>query len=105
MNQTKLNQIAKDIIKNNIYLSMATSDGKNPWICTLFYAVDKDYTFYYISQMDSLHIKHLLKNPTVAFAIYDSTQKEGTGNGIQGLGKAHFLKEKELDEAFKYYHK
>lgn len=103
MEITQLEMIAKDIIKSNIYLTLATSDDE-PWAAPLFYAVSEDYTFYFISQMDSLHTKHILKNPNVAFAIFDSQQKEGTGNGIQGSGKAYPLKDEELDEAFKWYH-
>lgn len=103
MNKIDLNEIARKIVKENIYLTLATSDG-TPWAAPLFYAVDDKYNFYYISQMDSLHTQHILKNPTVAFAIFDSHQKEGTGNGVQGLGKAYPLKDEELPEAFKWYH-
>lgn len=102
--QQKLNQIAKNIIKNNIYLTLATSD-KNPWAAPLYYCTDKKNNFYYISQMDCVHTQHILKNPTVAFAIFDSTQKEGTGNGVQGSGKTYLLeRNEEIEEALKYYH-
>lgn len=101
--QERLNKIAEDIIKNNIYLTLATSDG-TPWAAPVFYAADDKYNFYYISQMDSLHTQQILKNHTVSFAIFDSHQKEGTGNGAQGLGKAYLLKDEELQEAFKWYH-
>jgi uncharacterized protein YhbP (UPF0306 family) len=97
-----LNQIAKDIIKKNIYLTLGTADGM-PWVAPLFYCVTKDYIFYFISQLDSVHTKHLLKNPQVAFAIFDSSQREGTGNGIQGDGKAYLIKDKELKEEIKNY--
>lgn len=103
MTQDQLNQLAKDIIKNNIYLTLGTTLGSAPWIAPLFYAVSDNLTFYFISQMDSLHTKHILENPTVAFAIFDSHQKEGTGNGVQGSGKSYLLNENELVEAFKWY--
>lgn len=104
MNQARLVEIAKEIIKSNIYLTLATSDG-TPWIAPLLYAVDDKYNFYYISQMNSLHTKHILKIPTVAFAIFDSHQKEGTGNGVQGAGKAYVLTtDGELEKAMKWYH-
>ena len=103
MNQLQLAEIAKGIIKSNVYLTLGTAD-KDPWVAPVFYAVDNKYNFYYISQMDSLHTKHILNNPTVAFAIFDSHQKEGAGNGVQGFGEAHLLKNEELSEAFKWYH-
>ncbi len=104
MNTAKLQQIAKDIIKSNIYLTLGTSDGKKPWTTPLFYACSDNYTFYFISQLDCLHVKHILQNPSVSFAIFDSHQKEGTGNGIQATGKASILNDNNLDEAFAYYH-
>ena len=103
MNQLQLAEIAKGIIKSNVYLTLGTAD-KDPWVAPVFYAVDDNYNFYYISQIDSLHTQHILENPNVAFAIFDSHQKEGTGNGVQGKGKVHLLKDDELPEAFKWYH-
>lgn len=49
------------------------------------------------------HSKHIIKNPTAAFAIFDSHQQEGTGNGVQGSGKAYLLDESKLPEAMKWY--
>lgn len=79
---------AKDILKNSHYLSIATSNGKTPWIAPLFYAVDSEYNFYFISRTDSLHGQHILKNPNVAMAIFDSTQLPGTATGLQIEAKA-----------------
>ena len=105
MKAAKLVEIAKDIIKNNIYLTLSTTDGKKPWATPLYYCADNKYNFYFISQMDSLHTKNILKDPKVAFAIFDSHQKEGTGNGVQASGKAYLLKkEKEIAEALRWFH-
>ena len=104
MTQEELNKVAREIIKNNIYLTLSTTDGNTPWSAPLFYATDDKFIFYYISQMDSLHTKNLIKNPNVAFAIFDSHQKEGTGNGVQGSGKAYLLPENEIEQALKWYH-
>lgn len=103
MDQMTLIDKTKEIIASNIYLTLATADG-DPWAATLFYAVSDTYTFYFISQMDSLHTQHILKNPNVAFSIFDSHQKEGIGNGVQGFGKAYRVDENNLKEAFKWYH-
>ena len=101
--QAKLNKIAKELIKNNIYLTLATADG-TPWAAPLFYCVDSEYNFYFISQMDSVHTKHLLKNPKVAFAIFDSHEPEGKGNGVQASGKAYLLEKRgEMEKALKWY--
>ncbi len=100
----KLKSTVQDIIKSNIYLTLATSDGK-PWAAPLFYCTDSAYNFYFISQMDSLHIHHILNNPYVAFAIFDSMAKEGTGTGVQGSGKVSLLEStEEIEIALNYYH-
>ena len=100
-----LAKVAKEIIKKNLYLTLGTTDGQIPWTAPLFYAVDPvTYNFYFIPQLDSLHPRHLLQNPTISFAIFDSRQKEGAGNGVQGSGQAFLLSDDELPEAFKHYH-
>jgi|SRR3989344_3300082 len=94
----------KNIIKDNIYLTLATSDDI-PWATPLYYCTDDEYNFYFISQLDSLHTKHIVKNPTVAFAIFDSTQKEGAGTGIQASGKVYMLDTTDaIQKALKFYH-
>lgn len=104
MMQQGLIQLAKDIIAKNIYLTLGTTDGTICWSAPVYYGIDPIYTFYFVSQMNSLHIQHILKNPDVSFTIFDSHQKEGTGNGVQGSGKVYLLPENQLDEAFKWYH-
>ncbi len=103
MDQQVLNQLARDIIKSNHHLTLGTADG-DPWVAPVYYCVDSQFNFYYASQLDSVHTKHILNNPTVAFAIFDSNQKEGTGNGIQAKGKAYVLEGDKIDEALKWYH-
>ena len=96
--------IAKDILDSNIYMTLATSSNTGrPWAAPVYYCFDKKFNFYFISQLSSRHIRHILNNPTIAFAIYDSHQKEGVGNGVQGIGKARLLHDREIPEALKWY--
>lgn len=97
MTQDEFNKIGRDIIKKNIYLTLATSDDF-PWATPLFYCVDEKFNFFFISQLISVHTQQMLKNSLVSFAIFDSTQQEGKGNGIQGDGKVEFLDTKEKIE-------
>ena len=66
MKQEELVKLAKDIIKNNIYLTLGTADA-NPWVAPLFYCVNENYNFYFISQLDSLHTKQMLKSESCIF--------------------------------------
>ena len=104
MEQTELNKIAEKIIRNNIYLTLATTDKKGkPWASPVYYKTDDKFNFYFISQTNSVHIKNILKNTNVSFAIFDSRQPAGQGNGVQRLGKVYLLSDKKLKNALKWY--
>ena len=100
---SKLNSIATKILESNIYLTLATCLDNKPWASPLFYCKDDKNNFYFISQPNSRHIRYTEKNPVVSFAIFDSRQQEGTGNGVQGSGIVQEIKEDSLDEALKWY--
>ena len=73
---------AKKIIEENIYLTVATSDGSKPWVSPLFFAYDKDYNFYWASGKDALHSRFIRSNQKVAIVIFDSRAPEGEGDGV-----------------------
>jgi uncharacterized protein YhbP (UPF0306 family) len=102
MRQKKLDDLAKAIIGGNIYMTLATA-GPSPWASPVFYCTDRDSTFYFMSQMHSRHTKAILANHRVAFAIFDSRQPEGTGNGVQGYGRAFLVSPRRIREALKWY--
>lgn len=84
--------IAKNIIESNNFLSIATSNlqGEN-WIAPVYYCNDDKYNLYFVSSMDSIHVKHILINKEVSVSIFDSLQLEGQANGIQIKGKSKKL--------------
>lgn len=81
-------ETAKSIIRDNLYMTIATSDGKRPWASPVFYAIDRDYNFYFISSLDSVHARNIAKNPQVAIAIFDSRETGDDANGLQISGAA-----------------
>lgn len=101
--QTVLNQVAQKILRENIYLTLATAD-KKPWASPVYYCLDPDFNLYFISLNSSIHAQNISKNKEVAFAVFDSRQKEGTGQGVQGSGKAHQLKGFEVLDGLRWYH-
>jgi uncharacterized protein YhbP (UPF0306 family) len=103
MEQHALNQMARDILKQNRYLTLATSDGKRPWAAPVYYTHDDAWHLYFISKPSSVHIQQISKHPIVAFAIFDSHQPEGTGNGIQGVGTVSEVLEHERENALRWY--
>lgn len=103
MTKDELNKKAVEILKSNIYLTLATTDGTTPWASPVFYCLDEDFNFYFISQLDSVHTVNMLKNPKVSFAVFDSHQAEGQGNGVQGSGSVELLEGAGIVEGLKHY--
>lgn len=95
----KLNKKAQTIINENIYLSLATSDGKVCWNAPLYYVVDRDGTFYFVSDKCSVHAQHIAINPYVACSIFNSQEKPEDVNGIQFDGLCEVVGIKELPKA------
>ncbi len=42
-------EVAKQIIESNTFLSLATTDGREPWVSAVFYAHDKEFNLYFTS--------------------------------------------------------
>ena len=91
-----LSKRAKEIIKDIIYITLATSskDGQ-PWNSPVYSAYDKDYNFYWGSWRENQHSKNIAENNRIFVAIYDSKAKEGTGEGVYILAKAYMLEDEE----------
>jgi len=101
----KLDTIAKKILQSNIYMTLATVDKNGvPWASPVYYCMDENCNFYFISSPKSRHIRNLKHTNRASFAIFDSHQPEGTGNGIQGSGVVHELANGDLLEGLKHYH-
>ena len=52
-------------LKTQTLTSLATF-GKEPWICSVYFVVDDDLNFYFVSSPDSQHSKDIEKNKSVA---------------------------------------
>jgi len=73
----------------------------NPWVCFVYYIVDKDFNFYFISPPDSKHAMDIVDNATVAAGVADSRQKvedikmgvqmQGTAEEVSSLGKVEWF--------------
>jgi len=87
---TQKASVRKDIesfLKVNGVMTLAVSEEKSPWVCTLYYGVDKNLNMYVVTDPASNHGKILAKNKKIAFNIFDSRQKiTKPKKGIQGKG-------------------
>lgn len=104
MGSQERDRLALSILKENMYMTLATTNGSMPWASPVFYCMDEKFNLYFISLPDSRHVKNFDQTPLVAFAIFDSTQNEGQGNGIQGLGNVKKLYGEELSKGLTHYY-
>lgn len=94
------NNLARKIIAENIYMTIATM-GEKPWISAMRYSLDDSYNFYFASKTDTKHVEHIKKNSFTACSIFDSHQKDGTGQGVQMEGKSFLVEGQELEKVIK----
>lgn len=96
------NARAKEIVAQNLYLTMATSDkAGNPWVSPVYCAYDDHYNFYWTSKTDAQHSKNIKENGgKIAFVVFNSSAAEGTGEGVYFEGIAYEISdEKEVEIA------
>ena len=95
-----LNKLAKEIIEQNQYMTLATSDAKgNPWASPVAYAYDDIWNFYFVSIPNSKHCSNANSNKRVAVAIFDSQQGIGKGVGLQIEGIIEEVGTKDIPKA------
>lgn len=98
-------QFVKEKLDASQFVSLATVGPEGPWVCPLYFAYDAQFNLYMLSQpATSLHMRHVAQNPSVACAVYDSTQEaSGKVAGVQIKGKAHLVGPDEAQLAFDTY--
>lgn len=105
MAETDYQELAEEVIEQNRYLTLATTDETEPWVAPLEYIRDNDGNFYFFSTESSRHALHIERNETVAVAIFDAEQPEYSPdtstslNGVQIRGRAKRLSEDEHPDA------
>lgn len=69
-------EFVRELVKRNRYLSLATTDGTDPWIAPLEYISDDELNLYYFSPEEAAHSHHLRDHQIVAVTIFDAVQPE-----------------------------
>src|SRR5258708_5704103 len=98
---------ARKILKKIKYITIATVKANGqPWNTPVFAAFDEKLNFYWNSTRYSVHSTNIRRNARVFLVVYDSTVKEGFGEGVYMLARAKELNRKaDLEKAFKIYGK
>lgn len=93
-----LKKIESFIEKHHV-LSLATSDGDELSVCSLFYAYD-NLTFVVASSDETTHIKHIKKNEKIAGNILLETKEVGKIQGLQFRGRFRALEDGSLKKLY-----
>ena len=95
-----LEKITAFIVKHHV-MSLATTDGKELSVCSLFYAYDKQkFCFVVASSDETLHVRHVLKNSAVAGNILLETNTIGKIEGLQFRGNMKLLEDEVLKKLY-----
>jgi nitroimidazol reductase NimA-like FMN-containing flavoprotein (pyridoxamine 5'-phosphate oxidase superfamily) len=83
---------AREIIDNNLYLVLGTSSQDNvPWVTPLFFAVDDELRFFFLTGRDTRHSVNIQNNPGVSLVIYDSQATPEAADGVYVEGTASII--------------
>lgn len=97
--------IARDIIDNNLYMTLATTtpDGM-PWATPVFFSAAGYRDFYWISAHEAQHSRNIAAQPQVRIVIFDSHVAPGTGQAAYISARAWQLDTAaEVEQALNHY--
>jgi len=95
---------ARVIIDANLYLTLGTADSDGrPWTSPVYFAPAGDREFYWVSDTDARHSRHLGERPQVSMVIFDSTVAPYHGRAVYAVGEARELSGGDLDRALAVY--
>src|SRR5438046_190095 len=101
--QKNIRKAQKIIAKNN-YMVLATANKKGmPWNVPVYFAYDKNYSFYWYSRKNTKHSRLIKENNTVAVTIFNSNPADEDEGGVYMTGQAFEIPEKELANALDVY--
>ena len=85
-------ETAKAIIDANLYMVLGTADENGrPWVSPVYYATADYREFFWVSRPEALHSRNLAARPEIGIAIFDSSVRIGTGQGVYMAAAAEEL--------------
>lgn len=93
-----------EYLRSQKMMSVATVSQK-PFICNVYYGMDENFNFYFMSETTTYHAKNIAKNSKVAISIADTHQLVTDKKiGVQITGTASQVRdEKEIIKALKLW--
>jgi nitroimidazol reductase NimA-like FMN-containing flavoprotein (pyridoxamine 5'-phosphate oxidase superfamily) len=95
---------ARDIIRANRYLTLGTADADGrPWTSPVYFAPGGDREFYWVSETDAVHSRHLAGRPQVSLVVFDSTVVPYHGRAVYAAGEAREVPEGDVERTLGVY--
>ena len=92
-----------DYIQRHNTMTIATCEGNRPWAAAVFYT-HRAFVFYYLSDPNSDHSRHVAANPEVALAIHEDYRDWREIKGVQIQGTAAMVTDpSEIEDAWRLY--
>lgn len=101
----RLMAIARRLLEESTLCAIATvSPGRRAYVNTAYFAWDTDLDLVWLSAPEARHSRNVRANPSVAIAVFRSTQTWGKPDrGIQLFGRARELRGRGAREAERLY--
>ena len=80
-------QIKKYINGDSRMMQIATLDGDQPWICTVYYVADDDLNLYWLSLPSRRHSQEIAKHDKVAATIPVKFEQPIIGVQVEGVAE------------------
>jgi len=84
-----LDALARSIIDANSYLVLGTADSAGrPWTSPVYFSPASYREFYWVSDPDTRHSRHLDERPEVSIVVFDSRVPLGQGQAVYMIAEA-----------------
>jgi len=94
----------EQIVRANEYMVLATADAAGlPWASPVWFATRDCRAFYWASAPGTRHSENLAARPELSIAVFDSSQRPGTGEGVYLSALGGPLPDEELDAGIAIY--
>ena len=87
--RSNLEDIARDLIDGNLYMTLGTAgDDGQPWVNPVYYSADRYVDFYWVSSPETVHSRNIAARPQVSIVIFNSQTPIGTAQAVYMSGVA-----------------
>jgi len=91
MKNTELKQLIQNYLKEAKLMQLATANGDQPWVCSVWFAADNDLNIYWFSSLTRRHSQEVSNNKKVAGAIVLPQTPADPPRGLQFEGTAELV--------------